>query len=130
MDREAGEIIRLVVSVRPSVCLSVRPSVRVYGWALLGWFVCPSVCPSVRQRSQRPMKLKSREIKILCQLKVFVWVCNLLLFGQVARLRSITLLIVILRFVDKIKYSLFIVKLDFCHVLTFKFQNIRFREAL
>ena len=34
-DREAGEIIHLVASVHLSVQLSDRPSVWVYGWALI-----------------------------------------------------------------------------------------------
>ena len=38
------------VTVCPSVCLSVRPSVRVIRFVsrLLPVSVCPSVCPSVR----------------------------------------------------------------------------------
>ncbi len=63
IDREAGEIIRLVASVHLSVRPSVRPSDR------------PSVRPSVRPGVQNGC------------------VCNLLLFRHVWRLRSITLLI-------------------------------------
>ncbi len=76
IDREAGEIIRLVASVCLCACL----------------FVCLSVCPSPPETQIR-YTLKNI-IECSCQGAVkLVVLSNLLLFLQVAHLRSIMLLI-------------------------------------
>ncbi len=92
IDRKAGEIIHLVMSVRPSVWVCDSYVVHASRGIQNGWafkMVNAWLCQVQHKRS---VKHKSREI-YLCQSKVFVSVCDLLLFRQVARLRSITLLI-------------------------------------
>ncbi len=85
IDREAGEIIRSVASICLCVCLSVRALL------LMLYLALPSTAKgAMKHKSGTLLKTSSQG---MFQMVVYVST-NLLLFRQVVRLRSITLLIV------------------------------------